>query len=264
MKPSNRLPALLLLALPALAQAAAPAPPPAVTLPGPGVHAFALDRTDAHPVAANTRLVVFRWSDQQSFTIRGLPAAFTNVEVPEGERIEGFYLSDPASWSFHVTEDQRRLLVRPAAPGAYATGVLVTDARSYELTLIAVGQGEPWFQRVRWDLTEGSAATGIFTPARREADEGGVSLNIPPERLRFGYTVRGRADFAPSAVFDDGVRTWFKLGESQDMPAIFAITEGGIDVVDVALRGDYAVVARVSDEWLLKLHGNEVRVRRGR
>lgn len=251
--------------LPATPAATSPAPvlPPAVALPGPGAAAFFLDRTDAHPVAANTRLVVFRYSDQVSFTVRSLPAAFTNIEMPGNELIQGVYISDPSSWSFHVTEDRRRLLIRPSAPGAYATGVIVSDQRSYEITLIAVGQGEVWFQRVRWDLAEGSAATGIFTAsASTDSDAADASLSIPPERLRFGYTVRGRADFAPSTVFDDGVRTWFKLGQSQDMPAIFAITEGGIDVVEVAIREGYAVVPRLSEEWKLKLHGEEVRVRR--
>lgn len=252
----------------AIASTSPAASAPAAPLPGPGVSAFALDRTDARPVAAATRLVVFRYSDQVSFTIRSLPAAFTNVEVPAGEEIEGFYLSDPASWSFHVTDDKARVLIRPAAPGAYTTGTMVTSKRSYELTLIAVNPGEPWFQRVRWDVAaEGSAATGIFTAsseaeAGEGAAQGAASLSIPPEKLNFAYEVRGRAPFAPTAVFDDGVRTWFRLGPSQDQPAIFAITEGGVDVVDVARRGEYAVVPRLSDEWLIKLHDKDVKVRR--
>ncbi|MBT9165433.1 MAG: hypothetical protein DDT25_00078 [Chloroflexi bacterium] len=247
------------------AASSATANPSSVAAPGPGVTAFSLDRTDASPVAAATRLVVFRYSDQVSFTIRSMPSAFTNIELPEGEAVQGFYLSDPTSWSFHVTEDRRRVLLKPAAVGAYATGTLVTDRRSYELTMIAVGHGEPWFQRVRWDVaTSGSAATGIFSASPEVDDSSSPISNTSPEKLNFRYTVKGRADFAPVVVFDDGIRTWFKLGASQDMPAIFAITNREIDVVEVARRGDYAVVPRLSSEWLLKLHGKEVKVRRAR
>lgn len=233
--------------------------------PGPGVTAFSLDRTDAQPVVAATRLVVFRWSDQVSFAVRGIASAFTNIEVPDGEVIEGFYVSAADAWSFHVTGDRRRVLVRPSGPGLYSTATLVTDQRSYEITLISVQPGEPWFQRVRWDVAaEGVIANGIFSADDSEGSDTPPSLDVPPEDLSFGYTIRGRADFAPVTVFDDGVRTWFRLGPSQDMPAIFAVTDGKIDVVDVARRGDFAVVARLSDEWRLKLHRETVTVRRDR
>lgn len=228
---------------------------------GPGVEAFALDRTDAAPVAANTRLVVFRYSDQVSFTIRSIPNAFTNVEVPDGETIQGFYLSDPAAWSFHVTEDKRRVLVKPSAPGAYTTGTMVTNLRSYELTLIAVEPGQPWMQRARWEIGDGKA-TGIFEPEPVVNEQG--ATGVAPDQMNFRYSVRGRAEFAPTVVFDDGVRTWFKLGPSQDLPAIFAITDGKVDVVDLVRRGEFVVVPRLSAEWRLRLHSDEVRVTRGR
>lgn len=246
----------LLLPLSATAETASP---PAK---GPGVPEFALDRTDAAPVAANTRLVVFRYSDQVSFTIRSIPNAFTNVEVPEGETIQGFYLSDPAAWSFHVTEDRRRVLIKPSATGAYTTGTMVTDQRSYELTLIAVEPGQPWMQRARWEIVD-AKANGIFEPEPIVNEQG--ATGVAPEQMNFRYNVRGRAEFAPSVVFDDGVRTWFKLGPSQDLPAIFAITNGEVDVVDLVRRGEFVVVPRLSAEWRLRLHSDEVTVtRRGR
>lgn len=228
---------------------------------GPGVADFALDRTDAAPVAASTRLVVFRYSDQVSFTIRSIPGAFTNVEVPDGETIQGFYLSDPAAWGFHVTEDKARVLIKPAAAGAYTTGTMVTDKRSYELTLIAVEPGQPWMQRARWEIGD-ATANGIYEPEPIVDEQG--STGVTPEKMNFGYNVRGRAEFAPTVVFDDGVRTWFKLGPSQDLPAIFAITDGKVDVVDMVRRGEFVVVPRLSSEWRLRLHSDEVTVRRGR
>lgn len=228
---------------------------------GPGVADFALDRTDVAPVAANTRLVVFRYSDQVSFTIRSIPNAFTNVEVPDGETVQGFYLSDPAAWGFHVTEDKKRVLIKPASSGAYTTGTLVTDKRSYELTLIAVEPGMPWMQRARWEIGD-ATATGIYEPEPIVNEQG--STGVAPEKMNFGYSIRGRADFAPAVVFDDGVRTWFKLGASQDLPAIFAVTDGKVDVVDFVRRGDFVVVPRISQEWRLRLNRDEVRVKRGR
>lgn len=244
-------PILALLLMPAFALAGE-------SKPGPGVAAFALDRTDAAPVAASTRLVVFRYSDQVSFTVRSIPNAFTNLELPEGEVVQGFYLSDPTSWAHHVTEDKRRVLIKPASAGSYTTATVVTDKRSYELTLLSVEPGQPWMQRVRWEVGSESRL-GIYEEKPKQAAS---SMVIHPEKMNFGYQVRGRAAFAPTVVFDDGVRTWFKLGESQDLPAIFAITDGKVDVVDFVRRGEYVVVPRLSSEWRLRLMREEVRVTR--
>lgn len=231
------------------------------------------DRTDVLPALRGSRLVTFRYSPDVSFAVRALQDTFVNIEVPDGETVEGFYLSDATQWAYHVTGDNRRVLVKPLAPGLVNTGTLVTDKRSYELTMISVPLGESWFQRVRWQVpgADGASADGLYwrgqaavpADAATSAAEASVGGGDPAS-LRFGYRIRGKAPFAPSAVFDDGVRTWFRFDDGGDLPAIVATIAGSLEVVDYSVQGRYVVVPRISDRFTLRLRNAEVTVERGR
>jgi len=224
------------------------------------------DVTDSDPVTRSTRLVTFRYSPDTAFAVRSLANVFTNIEVPEGETIQGFYLSDAVAWSYHVTGDKRRVLVKPTEAGAINTGTLVTDARTYELTFAAVQTGEIWHQRVRWAVPGAAGeSSSFYEPTIGAAGQGGNAsgaVGVDPATLSFNYTVKGRADFRPTVVFDDGVRTWFRFDGVQDIPAIFAGKGRHIDVVEFAVRDGYVVVPAIADTFTLRLKREEVIVQR--
>jgi type IV secretory pathway VirB9-like protein len=225
------------------------------------------DKTDAMPAAKATRLVTFRYSRDVSFAVRALVDTFVNVEVPEGEVVQGFYLSDMDRWEFHVTEDGRRVLVKPLQPGLINTGTMVTDKRSYELTLISVSLGEPWYQRVSWVVPGAKGSGEGFYWRGGNASVAAASkapdpLSLAPGSLNFKYKVRGKAPFKPTTVFDDGVRTWFRFDGVQDLPAIFAIVDKKVDVVEFSVQGNYVVVPSLAKQFVLRLRSDEIKVER--
>lgn len=225
------------------------------------------DTTDVMPAVTNTRLVTFRYSDDRSFLIRALTGAQVNIEVPEGESVQGFYLSDTEGWEFHVTGDDRRVLVKPLLEGRVNTGTLITNERSYELTIASVALGETWFQRVRWEIPSTHQVTGHYWRGPDAAGgAGGAGGPAAPQldaaSLNFGYRVKGRADFVPVAVFDDGTRTWIRFDGVQDLPAIFARDGRQLEVVDFSVQGQYVVVPLVASEFVLRLRRQEVTVER--
>lgn len=231
------------------------------------------DSTDVMPTMRGSRLVTFRYSENVSFAIRALQDTFVNIEVPEGEVVQGLYLSDAMQWSYHVSGDNRRVLIKPSAAGLVNTGTLVTDKRSYELTMISVPLGESWFQRVRWQVpgAGGQSGDGLYWRGQMGDSAGtqpGAPLtaggDIDPARMRFGYKVAGKAGFVPSTIFDDGVRTWFRFDGVQDMPAIFARRGGELEVVDYSIQGPYLVVPTTADGFVLRLRKEQVTVERRR
>lgn len=223
------------------------------------------DTTDVLPALRGSRLVTFRYAENVSFAIRALQDTFVNVEVPEGEVIQGLYLSDAINWTYHVAGDNRRVFIKPSAPGKINTGTLITDKRSYELTLISVPLGEMWFQRVQWRVPGQSGADdGLYWRGQAATTTGTASGDIDPDTMHFGYAIKGRADFAPTTVFDDGTRTWFRFDGVQDLPAIFAETDGSLDVVDYTRTGPYIVVPQIASRFVLRLRRAEVTVERRR
>lgn len=221
------------------------------------------DTTDVMPALTNTRLVTFRYTDDRSFLIRALTGAQVNIEVPDGERVQGFYLSDTEGWEFHVTGDDRRVLVKPLIEGRVNTGTLITNERSYELTIASVALGETWFQRVRWQIPSTHQVTGHYwqgAAAGTASDPADPQLDAAS--LNFGYRVKGRADFVPVAVFDDGVRTWLRFDGVQDLPAIFAKRGRELEVVDFSVQGQYVVIPSTAPEFVLRLRRQEITVER--
>lgn len=224
------------------------------------------DKTDAMPAAKATRLVTFRYSRDVSFAIRALVDTYVNVEMPEGEVVQGFYLSDRERWEYDVTGDGRRVLVKPLQPGLINTGTLVTDRRSYELTLISVGLGEPWYQRVSW-VVPGAKGSGNGFYWRGDSVASGTGSakadepsSLSAGSLNFKYRVSGRAPFKPTTVFDDGVRTWFRFDGVQDLPAIFATVGKQLDVVEYSVQGNYVVVPSLAEAFVLRLRNAEIKV----
>lgn len=225
---------------------------------------------DATPVINTSRMVTYTWSASRSYAVRALGGLNTDIEVPAGETIRGFYLSNANDWSFHVTGDNKRVLLKPAQSGLYNTALLVTDQRTYQLTLVSVPPSDIWFQRVSWNVpTATQGLNGVYwEPGHQAGASTGANVpdvaSINPASLYFEYAIRGDAAFKPIAVFDDGERTWIKFpAKAQDLPAIFAITDHKLDVVNYSVADGYVVVPRVAAEFDLRLDGKQVTVRRG-
>lgn len=261
---TNRiLPAACLLALTVMASAAS-----AQSAPPVNADEGRIDRLIYHPAKV--------------FKIQSRVGSFTNIEVPAGEQIEGFYLSDTTFWRFVVAKDQARVMVKPGEPGVTNSGTLVTNKRVYELSFMAVPDGQPWQQKVQWDeAKEEKQAWGVFEPAFRSfngatvaavspapkvtaveqsaADDG---VMVDAKRVNFAWQIEGDAPFRPTAVFDDGRFTYVRLPNVQDMPALFAEDAGKLRVIDYAVKGDTLIVHRVSDALVLRLDNQNVRVTR--
>lgn len=223
---------------------------------------------DSHPVLNTSRMVTYTWTPNRSFVVRALGGIDTDIEVPAGEKIEGFYLSNATDWSFHVTGDHRRVLIKPVEAGLYNTALLVTDKHSYQLTLASVQPDEVWYQRVTWTMPDATHdATGAYWTPGDAPGQGGPSTSpsgIDPSKLYFNYDVRGKAAFRPLTVFDDGARTWMRFSpRNQDLPAIFAITDDKTDVVNYTVHDGYVVIPRVAAEFVLRLDGDEIKIERG-
>lgn len=248
-----------------VAQDPAPDPSTAIAI----AQANPNDHTDADPAVGlgNSRLVVFRYDDNRSFAVRALTGAFVNVELPDGETVQGYYPSDAIAFESHVTGDKRRIMIKPLEAGKIATATVVSNKRSYEITVISVTAGWQWFQRVRWDVPEPSDLTAwagqdVSMAVQDKATADADPLLIDPDRLHANYRVRGNEDFTPTVVFDDSTRTWIRFGRVQDWPAVFAQTKDGLELLTYSVVGETLVIPSVHDMLVLRLGKRKVTLER--
>lgn len=126
---------------------------------------------EARPIAGDdTRLVVFNYDAELTYPILSRDSLYTNIEIRPGEIVQGFYLSDTTRWKHHVAGNRARIMIKPTAPDLFTSATLVTNKRTYELTFRSGGMNSPWYQRVRWSVSDDDAipasqATGVYEDA---------------------------------------------------------------------------------------------------
>jgi type IV secretory pathway VirB9-like protein len=248
------------------------------------------DKDAAPPVDNDTRLVVFSFDRNLVYNILTREGMMTHLELSDGEKIQGFYLSDSNRWKHLVSKDQTRVFIKPTQAGLFNSATMVTNQRVYELTFNAgIGPKDQWYQRVRWNISDfekdgASSYEGVSEYARaprlprNRADNFDADMNmapmmpaadvsgmtkVSPDKLNFGYVVTGTSSFRPISVFDDGKATWVQMGDSPTLPALFLVNEkGGMEIVNYTVHGRYLKISQVVPGLLFRLGDEEVRVSR--
>lgn len=227
----------------------------------------------------DVRLVVFNYDANNTFTILALPGNITDIQLNEGEKITALALGDSVQWI--TAKADGHIFIKPTKPNIFTSATLVTDQRTYQLTMRSSPEGGKWYQRVSWQYPElivmkqtelefQAKAAKIALEAikveekKRQADVIATSISRAPgnpiENLNFDYTVTGNADFKPIQIFDDGKMTWLKMNNKvQEWPATFILDEGNVTEVINPLRdGDFIKVTRLFKRCVLKLKDKEI------
>ncbi len=216
-----------------------------------------------------SRLVVFPFDPNESYTLLARPGALTDIQLAEDEHLEVLAMGDTAQWT--VAQATGHVFLKPLRTGIFTSATLVTDRRTYQMTLHAGAESGKWYQRVSWSYPPGNvirlqrpAAPEAGPDARAAVRVGAGESGGFPESLHFGYVLEGRADFRPNQVFDDGRFIYLRLPQGlQELPSVFVLGEEGTpELVNYLVRGEFLVVQRLAARLLLKLGRAEVRVLR--
>jgi type IV secretion system protein VirB9 len=88
-----------------------------------------------------------------------------------------------------------------------------------------------------------------------------ASIFVDLSHLNMRYTIQGDTPFRPLLVFDDGVRTYFKMPHAmQSMPALFVLEDGASQLVNYIVRQEHMVAQGLHSAYVLKLADKEVKV----
>lgn len=223
------------------------------------------------PMPADARLVEFPYEPNDTFVVMTRPKSITDIVLHPDEEVIGLALGDTFQWQ--VKEAKGHIFVKPLRPNLSTSVTLVTSARTYQFTLQSSPEDGIWYQRVSFVypqllVIERERQATVKRSQDAEVarlDAQVASPRLSPENLNFEYSVSGDATFKPTQVFDDGKFTWVRMPKTQDMPAFFMVAEdGGIELINTHLRGDYVVVQRLVNKLLLKLGKTEVKVERNK
>lgn len=232
-----------------------------LSLPVGGLMALCPAQAAATPyrMPQSSRIVVFRYSPYQTYTILARPMAVTDIQLAPGERLESFAVGDTVQWITALAPGN--ILIKPVKPGLFTSATIITNDRVYELTLRSSPLTGSWYQQVSWKypqilLYNQQVASRQHQAAKRathhqQRQEAGHVNN--PSTLNFDYKVRGRAAFRPRIVFDNGVFTWIRLPKhAQVTPALFIKADGKFALTRYIVKGHYLIVQRTFHRAVLR------------
>jgi len=187
-------------------------------------------------------------------------------------------VGDSIQWI--IAKADGHVFVKPTKPNIFTSATIVTDKRSYQLTLRSSPPGGKWYQRVSWNYPDVlvyqqklvKETKSVEEEIEQKLEEKRQALEsivvsdqdqkgYPVENLNFNYDVKGNAPFRPKQVFDDGKFTYIALTNYQELPALFLKDEKGkFELVNYIRDGNYLKVQRTFKSAVLKLGNREVMI----
>lgn len=227
----------------------------------------ALADSQVMPMPSDTRLVVFSFNQHDTYTILARPKSVTDIQLSPDEEVVAMALGDSVQWM--VSKAKGHVFLKPLQPDIFTSATLVTNVRTYQLTLRSSPEDGKWYQRVSWDYPE----LVVLQQQREEVLRRNVEKeekrlekqilepDVVIDKLNFDYKVTGDAEFKPSQIFDDGKFTWIRMPAIQELPAVFMTDEDGkAELINYVNHGQYLMVQRLVPGLLLKIGKQEVKI----
>lgn len=217
---------------------------------------------------------VFAWDPGRVYEVWTAPLRVTALTLAPGETVTAKAAGDTVRWQIGESlsgaggSARTHVLIKPLQAGLETNLVLTTSQRVYLLSLRS-GDAEAFNAAIAWDYGASTLAT---TPL---SDPSPLAETLPPVDVaavtpqgpldaRYRIEARGRPPrWAPTAVFNDGVRTFITLSPDvavDEAPALFVLAGGEAQLVNYRQADGLLIVDRVFDEAELRLGDRRPRI----
>lgn len=221
---------------------------------------------------------VFAWAPGRVFEVWTAPLRVTTLTLGPGETILSKAAGDTVRWqigeasSGSGVEARTHVMLKPLERGLETNLILTTNRRVYLIDLKS-GAADAFNTAIAWDVSAANAEVAPDTPSPTTAEvrvPDPVVLPEGPLDGRYRIEPQGRrARWTPTAVFNDGVRTFITLDPDvhvDEAPVLFVLAaDGEAQMVNYRQVGGLFVVDRVFDRAELRLGDRRpqiVRIRR--
>lgn len=181
------------------------------------------------------------YAPDQVVQIEGAPGYQITLELSPDERAETIALGDSTAWQ--VTANRRGdLLFIKALTGAPTNMTVITNVRTYNFDLNA-GSPSSMAYTVRFE----------YPPPAAPAEEG-----LADAAAEGRYRLDGDKALRPSEISDDGVHTYIRWPRDRALPAVYAVTDGGQEMLvnGMMREDDLFVIDSISRKLVFRIDGN--------
>jgi type IV secretion system protein TrbG len=178
----------------------------------------------------------------------------SDVALQPGEKLVSVSTGDTVRWivgdttSGEGTAAQVHILVKPIAADLKTNLVITTERRTYHLELESTET--TYMSSLSWTYPDDDLI------AIKKKNDGVASIDTVPmegaqtfDNLNFRYRIEGSASFAPSRVFDDGVKVYIQfpssLPQGEAPPLFVQGSNGKPALVNYRVKGNTYIVDRL-------------------
>lgn len=192
----------------------------------------------------DTKQAVYQYDPNASYPIVSRSGQNTQIDLPDGLTVNGFYLSDPSdeNWVSHVSPDKKHIFIQPLRGGLFNSASIIAGSHTFLLAITSADDGQ-WFQRVKWTLPkkyqvktvtpegvvdDGNAKSKHYESYTKPEDKVEYIKGIDADSLNTSWKIEGEAPFKPLSVYNDADFTWIEMPQKMpEMPVLFAISSDG-------------------------------------
>ncbi len=197
-------------------------------------------RPQAEP-GGDPRIQSVAFAADQVVLLEGAPGYQITLELSPDERVENVALGDSSAWQ--VTPNRRGdlLFIKALVGGVSTNMTVITNVRTYNFDLAPVSTSQMAYT-VSFRYPPPAAAEDA--PADAEAEG----------RYRLG----GDKALRPSEISDDGVHTYIRWPKDRALPAVYAVTDSGSEMlVNGMMRADdLFVIDSISRKLVFRIDGD--------
>lgn len=196
---------------------------------------------------------VYPYTAGALYRLYAMPEQVSDIALQPGEKLIAVSAGDTVRWMVGDTTSgagenaQVHILIKPTAPDLKTNLVITTDRRAYHLELESTTA--TYMAAISWHYPKDRLLLlQARNVAARQAEP--VDQGVALERLRFRYEITGDTpSWRPVRAFDDGSKVYIQLPQRIDQgeaPPLFVVgTDGGSELVNYRVRGNYYIVDRL-------------------
>jgi type IV secretion system protein VirB9 len=169
------------------------------------------------------------------------PGTDLTILLAPGEKITNIRLNDYARYQVTIAQGRDSLVVH-TSPVTYPGGSVpdgsmqvTSDARAYAFVLSAAAPDQPTAYVLRFTYAHSARA-------------GHRSAKIEPQ-----YRIFGNREVRPSAIRDDGAKTFIEWPADAAIPAVFALEHRREEMVNGFVRGGVFTIDRVHQHLVFRI-----------
>lgn len=145
----------------------------------------------------------------------------TDIQFEPGETITSIHIGDTARWVVeHIKADtirgyQDHIVVKPKDTNLLTSLIVVTNKRTYHLQLKS--NDKLYYPMVKFHYPASllvKTTNDILEPEKRKLSVKDITTGSYLKDLNFEYTIKGRANFKPVRVYNDGAKTVIEMPRS--------------------------------------------------